>query len=193
MSDLGHIETPREKLAKAHLLVLDSDPSMVQMMKDILFTLGFRFVYDAKDGYTAHQVLQQQHCDLIISDADLRLANNYYTKGIYGPYDPDSGPLFVKSVRYWDRCPCPFVPVIMMTGPTSIEAIHEARDAGVSEILMKPLSAKKLIDRLIKIIQEPRDFVTSPNYKGPCRRRRNIKVEVDRRKRDIKVIKWSRQ
>ena len=49
--------------------------------------------------------------------------------------------------------------------------VLEARDSGVNEILAKPISIKSLHSRLVSIIEQPRPFVKSKNYFGPCRRR----------------------
>ena len=48
----------------------------------------------------------------------------------------------------------------------------EARDAGVTEFLVKPVSAKALVDRLRTVIERQRMFVRAESYTGPDRRRR---------------------
>jgi hypothetical protein len=46
-----------------------------------------------------------------------------------------------------------------------------ARDAGVTEFLVKPLSAKALYERILSVVLHPRPFVRTKNYFGPDRRR----------------------
>jgi DNA-binding response OmpR family regulator len=48
----------------------------------------------------------------------------------------------------------------------------EARDAGVTEFVAKPLSARTLLNRLNAVIYQPRAFVRTQTYFGPDRRRR---------------------
>jgi DNA-binding response OmpR family regulator len=78
----------------------------------------------------------------------------------------------------------------MLTGPTLVDNVEYARDSGVSEVLKKPITAKVLCDRIIACVESPRSFITAPTYKGPDRRRRNLPTAEDRRKIDIKIIKY---
>jgi two-component system, chemotaxis family, chemotaxis protein CheY len=49
-----------------------------------------------------------------------------------------------------------------------------ARDAGVTEFLAKPLSAKALYQRVLNVVANPRPFIKTKTYFGPDRRR-NVK------------------
>ena len=62
--------------------------------------------------------------------------------------------------------------LVMLTGHTSLERVHQARDAGVNEFLAKPVSSKTILSRLVSVIEHPRPFVRTRSYFGPCRRRR---------------------
>ncbi len=68
------------------------------------------------------------------------------------------------------------VPVIMMTGHSERHRIEEARDAGITEFLAKPISARSVLERMIEVIEHPRPFVRTKSYFGPCRRRKNDKT-----------------
>ena len=50
--------------------------------------------------------------------------------------------------------------------------VYEARDAGVSEFLVKPLTMQSIKQRVDATIKNPKKFVRSPTYFGPDRRRR---------------------
>lgn len=67
------------------------------------------------------------------------------------------------------------VPIVMMTGYGSPSKISSARDFGVTEFLVKPFSAVDISRRILNIIKSPRNFIITPNYAGPDRRR---KVDV---------------
>jgi hypothetical protein len=60
----------------------------------------------------------------------------------------------------------------MMTGHSAVVRVMEARDAGVTEFIAKPLSAKTLLNRLNSVLYQPRAFVRTQTYFGPDRRRR---------------------
>jgi DNA-binding response OmpR family regulator len=46
-----------------------------------------------------------------------------------------------------------------------------ARDAGVTEFLTKPISAKALYQRILNVVANPRPFIKTKTYFGPDRRR----------------------
>jgi DNA-binding response OmpR family regulator len=65
----------------------------------------------------------------------------------------------------------PFVPIIMLTGHSEKRRVVAARDAGVTEFLVKPLSARALYERIVNVVVNPRPFVRTKTYFGPDRRR----------------------
>jgi len=65
----------------------------------------------------------------------------------------------------------PYVPIIMLTGHSEKKRVVTARDAGVTEFLAKPISAKALYQRILNVVANPRPFIKTKNYFGPDRRR----------------------
>ena len=61
----------------------------------------------------------------------------------------------------------------MMTGHVERSRVEQARDAGVNEFILKPLTPTALVSRLEAVLQRPRAFVRLPSYFGPDRRRRD--------------------
>jgi DNA-binding response OmpR family regulator len=61
----------------------------------------------------------------------------------------------------------------MMTGHSEKSRVTEARDAGVTEFVVKPITAKAVFDRIQAVIMRPRPFVKTDDYFGPDRRRTN--------------------
>jgi DNA-binding response OmpR family regulator len=47
-----------------------------------------------------------------------------------------------------------------------------ARDVGVTEFLVKPITTQNLCARLAEIVERPRPFVRAESYFGPDRRRK---------------------
>jgi two-component system chemotaxis response regulator CheY len=64
----------------------------------------------------------------------------------------------------------PYLPIIMMTGFADRPRVCEARDAGVTEMVVKPVTARSVIDRLTAVVFHPRPFVRTEDYFGPRRR-----------------------
>ena len=65
----------------------------------------------------------------------------------------------------------PYVPIIMLTGHSEKKRVVSARDAGVTEFLAKPISAKALYERILNVVANPRPFIKTKTYFGPDRRR----------------------
>ena len=85
---------------------------------------------------------------------------------------PVDGLAFIKWIRTSTASPCPYVPIVMITGHATKRSLDEARMAGVTEFLAKPLNARGVMHRLNEVISNPRPFVRVGEYFGPCRRRR---------------------
>ena len=79
---------------------------------------------------------------------------------------------FVRLLRNSPDSPNRMAPVVMVTGHSTYARVNEARDAGVTEFLAKPLTARGVVERLHQAIDNKRPFIRSSSYFGPDRRRR---------------------
>lgn len=140
-----------------HVLVVDDNEHMRALMKAMLHAIGLRGVLEAGDGSQAMHRLREHEVDVVITDL------------LMNPLD---GLDFVRLLRQSPSSPCPTVPVIMVTGHSTLHHVQEARDAGVDELLTKPVAARDLVDRLNKVVEHRRPFVKTDAYFGPERRRR---------------------
>jgi len=62
--------------------------------------------------------------------------------------------------------------------------VEDARDAGANEFIVKPFTPQKVAQRLLSVINHPRDFYHCESYFGPDRRRRDVEPPfIERRKR----------
>lgn len=143
-------------LASLHVLVVDDNAHMRSIVVAILRGIGIGTVKEASDGADALEVMRACVPDIIIADLNM---------------DPIDGLDFSRMVRTAPDSPFPFVPIIMMTGHTERSKVVAARDAGINELLAKPISARTLLDRIIAVIDRPRPFIKTATYVGPCRRR----------------------
>lgn len=75
-----------------------------------------------------------------------------------------------------------FLPIVVMTAYNSSEHVRQARDAGMSEFMLKPFSAVVLQSRLKGVVQSARFYVDSGEYFGPDRRRRRDAWEASERR-----------
>ena len=72
----------------------------------------------------------------------------------------------------------------MITGHAEISRVAEARDAGVTEFLVKPITAHALFDRISSVIARPCPFIRTATYFGPDRRRKNTPFQGSGRSSD---------
>ena len=143
-------------LAKLNVLVVDDNKHMLTVVKTILTALGVRNVRTVVDAADAFKEMRTLPADIVITDWMM---------------SPVDGLDFVRLLRNAKDTPNPYVPIIMLTGHTEMHRVLEARDAGVTEFLAKPISAHALYGRIVTIVEHPRPFVRTKIYFGPCRRR----------------------
>ncbi len=162
-------------IERLNFLVVDDNKHMCVLIKTILSAFGVRNVLEAGDGADAFKVLKHFPADIIICDWVMQ---------------PLDGLDFVRLVRTGKDSPNPYVPVIMLTGHTEMHRVMEAREAGVSEFLAKPVSPKKLYARIRSIIEHQRNFIKSKSYFGPDRRRQDLASYKggERRKKKGEII-----
>jgi len=143
-----------------HLQVqlIEDNPNMRALVKAMLYALGLKTVRDHANGQQAISALEKFTPDLIITD------------WMMAPVD---GLAYTDFIRTDSSSPDPFTPIILMTGHTEFRRVITARDAGVTELLAKPISARTLYDRILAVIEKPRPFVRTKHFFGPCRRRVN--------------------
>ena len=122
----------------------------------VLQSAGIRKVREAADGAAALEVLREYAVDLVIVDFNMF---------------PLDGVEFTRLVRNSPDSANPYLPIIMMTGHSEKSRVYEARDAGVTEFVVKPITAKAILDRIQAVIFKPRPFVKTDGYFGPDRRR----------------------
>ncbi len=147
----------RLRFDQISVLVADDSPTMRQLLKSSLDGFGVRRVMMAHDGNQAFDMFKDEWADLAIVDWNMK---------------PTNGIEFVRLLRNSPESPNPYVPVLMLTGHADMDRIAEARDAGMTEILSKPISPKILHQRIEAVFSNPRTFIRSRNYFGPDRRRR---------------------
>gem|GEM_PF-1987654 len=81
------------------------------------------------------------------------------------------GAQFVRMVRSPLDFPAPDVPIIMLSGHGDRWRVVEAARVGAHEYLLKPVSAKALLERIVTILSVPRPFMQLDGYYGPAPRK----------------------
>lgn len=143
------------------ILLADDNQHMRAITATILNSAGFKRTREVRDGAEALDALREMPADLAIVDFNMA---------------PIDGVEFTRLIRNSADSPNPYLPIIMMTGHSEKSRVVEARDAGVTEFIAKPITAKAVLDRIQAVIYNPRPFIKSESYFGPCRRRLAVKT-----------------
>ena len=142
---------------------------MLELLKSLLSTYGFRDMHFARDGNEGFKTFCSVRPDLVITDWMMK---------------PTDGISLARRMRNDPGSPNQFVPIILMTGFTEKRRVMQARDAGITEFLVKPFNARDLYRRIAQIIENPRQFVRSENFFGPDRRRKQSDSYIGARRRE---------
>ena len=159
-----------KKLQDIRILIADDDKLILRLITDVLNHLGFSDTTHANTGREAINLIKRQKFDFVITDWRM----------------PDlEGIGLIQFIRSSGECPSPRIPIILLTGNAGSNYIYQARDAGVTEYMIKPFSAQQLVRRIKAIIENPRSFIEAPSYNGPNRRFHDTEFlhEIDRRQK----------
>ena len=142
-------------IQQLRMLVVEDNPFMRTLVRNMLANIGVKKVYEAGDGIAALEMIRSVTPDIIVLDWEMPLLN---------------GPELVRIVRSPGVFPFPDIPIIMLTAHGERWRVTEASRLGINEFLCKPVSAKSLFDRLLSILLKPRASVQLGEYYGPVPR-----------------------
>lgn len=145
-------------LRPLHVLVVDDNPQMRTIVGAVLSAAGVGRLHFAQDGRAGLETLRAHPIDLAFVDFEMPTLN---------------GVEFTHAVRA-QTAPLRYLPIVMLTGHSFGPTVFQARDAGINEFLVKPVTARSILNRLEAVIYRPRPFVVSTGYVGPDRRRRAL-------------------
>jgi two-component system, chemotaxis family, chemotaxis protein CheY len=146
-----HIEFNRLRF-----LVIDDNAHARKLLRALLFGFGVREVQEAADGAAGLEAFLHHAPDILITDWAMPIFD---------------GLELTRMIRQPGANPNPYVAIIMVTGRIDKQRVVLARDAGVTEFLVKPISAKGLYQRIVSVVTNPRPFIKTKTYFGPDRRR----------------------
>lgn len=145
-------------ISKVSFLIIDDNRYMRRIVNSALKGFGVSKLFEASDAAEGFEMFRTQMIDIIIVDYKMPTLD---------------GVEFVQLVRTARDSPNPYVPIIMLSAYTNRQTVENARDAGITEFLSKPISAKSLFLYIVATLEHPRNFIRSPGYFGPDRRRKD--------------------
>jgi DNA-binding response OmpR family regulator len=146
--------------AKRRLLVADPVSHTRMLVVDVLRNAGFSDIVHARDGQSLLTATEEYEPKIVITTS--RLPGKI------------SGLDFTRRVRAGYRTVQRTLPIIVMTETPTVAFLEAARASGVDEMLVRPFSAQAVLARIQAVTDNPRQFIDSAVYVGPCRRRRML-------------------
>ena len=117
------------------ILIVDDYKTMLRIIRNLLKQLGFTNVDEATDGSAALQKLRDKEYSLVISDWNM---------------EPMSGMQLLTEVRADTKLKN--LPFIMITAESKTENVIAAKQAGVSNYIVKPFNAATLKTKLAAVL-----------------------------------------
>lgn len=108
---------------------------MLRVLRNFLLQLNFGNIAEATDGSMALQKLRQQDFGFVISDWNM---------------EPMTGMQLLREVRADDKLK--HLPFIMITAESKSENVIAAKQAGVSNYIVKPFSAETLKSKMTSVL-----------------------------------------
>ena len=117
------------------ILVVDDYKTMLRIIRNLLKQIDFENVEEATDGGEAFAKLQAGNFGLVISDWNM---------------EPMTGLQLLQQVRGDAKLKA--TPFIMVTAESKTENVIAAKQAGVSNYIVKPFNAETLRGKIQKVI-----------------------------------------
>ena len=119
------------------ILVVDDYRTMVRIIRNLLRQIGFEDVDEASDGTEALEKLRENKYELIISDWNM---------------EPMTGYDLLQEVRADSQLSK--TPFIMITAESKADNVIAAKQAGVSNYIVKPFNAATLKAKIQSVLGE---------------------------------------
>src|ERR1700758_3842136 len=121
---------------KLRFLICDDNPHMRRILRTLLHSFGAREAYEAEDGATALEMYTHYVPDIVVADWAMPIFD---------------GLELAQMIRQPGANSNPYVPIIMLSAHSERTRVTAARDAGITEFIVKPVSAKSLHQRILNI------------------------------------------
>ena len=119
------------------ILIVDDYKTMLRIIRNLLKQLNLENVQEATDGSSALKMLRDGNYGLVISDWNM---------------EPMTGLQLLKEVRADAKLTG--LPFIMITAESKTENVVAAKEAGVSNYIVKPFNAETLRQKLVTVLGE---------------------------------------
>jgi len=149
----------RVNLGHITVLLIDDNLQALDILSSVIQGFGVKEQIRCGSAIQGAEIMKNRLVDLILVDCAMPEMDGYD---------------FVRWLRHETPRPTCFTPVVMLTGHAAPSKVKKSRDCGASFVVTKPLTPAVLLQRIMWVAADEREFVECPNYVGPDRRARNF-------------------
>lgn len=142
-----------EPYANARVLVVDDEPANLELIVRILRQQGLRTAHTVSDPFAVMEAVATRDPDLVILDLHMPGLDGYH---------------LLRQLRA--AAAGAYLPVLVLTGDRSREAINRALDLGASDFLAKPLDITETCLRARNLLQTQALYRTLRHHNFDLRR-----------------------
>jgi DNA-binding response OmpR family regulator len=125
-----------------------------QQLRDMFTAQGLK-------GVTCHATLDALKSMLIDNPPDLLVLSDDFDAGVWDT---------IREIRHQKLGDNPFMLITVLVSPARRDALMRAIDAGVDDIVIKPVTAERVRERISLVTFHRPPFIASSEYVGPERR-----------------------
>jgi two-component system, chemotaxis family, chemotaxis protein CheY len=141
-------------LRKLRVLIVDDVDLFRELIHGILLNVGISDIEALGCPEKALGLLSRNPFDVVFADWEMPSM---------------SGLDFVRAIRKING-PSAYAAIIMVTSHAEMARVVEARDAGINEYVIKPITGREILSKLQSVINNPRTFIRTETYFGPAPR-----------------------
>jgi DNA-binding response OmpR family regulator len=144
----------RENLKKCTVYIGETNYHERNKLRDMFLAQGLKQV-------VCHATLDSLRGLIVEIPPDLLILGDNFDPGIFD---------LVRDIRFQRLSDNPFMLISMLVSPSRREALDKAIEAGVDDIIIKPVSSDRVQERLKLVTFHRRPFIAIDGYVGPERK-----------------------
>ncbi|MCH8808323.1 MAG: response regulator [Proteobacteria bacterium] len=151
-------------LERAKVVHVDSEAPNRALLEDTLRDIGFSKIASCDNLGQFIVILGIEKPDLVFVDIDA---------------EPDKAFQAIRDIRKGEAGENAFIVTVALTQKPELETVRAALNAGFDDMVVKPVTARALRQRVVNQIENRKEFIATDDYVGPDRRAENRELTED--------------
>ncbi len=151
-------------LDTAKVVHVDRDAPRCALLEETLRDIGFRRIASCDNLGQFIVILGIEKPDLVFVDIDA---------------ETDNACQAIRDIRKGEAGKNAFMVTVALTQKPELEAVRAALNAGFDDMVVKPITARALRERVVNQIEDRKEFIATDDYVGPDRRAEDRELTED--------------